>query len=58
VDELIALAGCALQGAEANDGNDSKGIKYPTGSPESVQTAKSAQDLQLLDYKDYARQVH
>lgn len=58
VDELIALAGCALQGAEANYGNDIKGIKYPAGNPEPVKAARSAQDLQLLDYKDYARQVH
>ena len=58
VDELIALAGRALQGAEANDGNDIKGVKYPTDKLEPSKAARSTQDMKLLDYKDYARQVH
>jgi len=58
VDELIALAGRALQGAEADNGNSIKGVEYPEGQPDPVKAARSSHDLKLLDYKDYARQVH
>lgn len=55
VDDLIALAGSALQGAAAND---IKGVKYPGEQAEPIRAARSSHDLKLLDYKDYGRQMH